>query len=209
MFKTKIAFSIAAFFAVCLFGLINCLAQNQTAKTQIEPSYEVILQTVVGSNNSNAKTEIPQTLSSLLKNLKAYYSYSNYHLTSTFLQRVASRGTIEFKGVFREAVQNQDANFSVFSEWTLNDLQSLPNAKGQNSIQFQNFRFGQRVPVTTSSNLDVATGKTNSVVNYEQIGLTLQKFSLPENAPTVIGSLSTSKPDEMMFLILTVKPADE
>jgi hypothetical protein len=117
-------------------------------------------------------------------------------------------GAIQLKSVSNETISSQERNFSIFSEWTLNNLQTLPDAKGRNSIQFQDFRFGQRIPIVTSSVKD-ESGKTNSVVNYEQVGLTIQRCSLAENVPTVIGSLSTLNPDEMMFLVLTVKSAEQ
>ncbi len=207
MTKSKNVFSIAAFFSVCLLSLANCFAQTPTTRNQIEPSYEVVLQTLIASNTANNKSDIPQTLVGAVKKLKANFSYSNYRLGSTFYQRVANTGTFELKSVSNEAIPNQERNFTIFSEWTLGYIQTLPNAQGQNSIQFQNFRFGQRVPVITSNFKD-ESGKTNSVVNYEQIGLTIQRCSLAENMPTVIGSLSTLKPDELMFLVLTVKSAE-
>jgi len=207
MTKTKIAFSIAAFFSVCLLSLTNNFAQTPPTAKQIEPSYEVVLQTLVASNTANNKSDIPPPLADAVKKLRANYPFSNYRLTSTSLQRVANTGTIELKSVSNEAIPNQETNFSVFSEWTLNNLQTLPDAKGQNSIQFQSFRFGQRIPVITSSVKD-ESGKTNSVVTYEQVGLTILRCSLAENVPTVIGSLSTLKPDELMFLVLTVKSAE-
>jgi len=207
MTKSKIAFSIAAFFSVCLLSLTNGFTQTTPTVKQIEPSYEVVLQTLVASNSANNKSDIPQTLVGAVKKLKANYPYSNYRLISTYLQRVANTGTIELKSVSNEAIPNQERNFSIFSEWTLSNLQTLPDAKGQNSIQFQSFRFGQRIPIITSSVRD-ESGKTNSVVHYEQVGLTIQRCSLAENVPTVIGSLSTLNPDELMFLVLTVRSAE-
>ena len=207
MTATKIAFSIAAFLFICLLSLTNNLAQTPPDRNQSEPSYEVVLQTLVASSGASDKTDVPQMLSGAVKKLKANYPYSNYHLSSTSLQRVASGGTIELKSVSSEAIPNQERNFSVFSDWTLKNLQILPDAKGQNSVQFDSFRFGQRIPIITSS-VKSESGITNSVVSYEQVGLTIQRFSLSENVPTVIGSLSTLKPDELMFLALTVKSAE-
>jgi hypothetical protein len=205
MIKQKIAFSLIALFIVSLLNAFDCFAQA-VPRTQVEPSYEVVLQTLNGSNNV-AKTDVPPMLSGVIKKLKTNYSYTSYRIVSTSVQRIGSSGAIESKSVSNEAVGNQDRNFSVFSEWTLNGLQNLPDAKGQNSVQFQSFRFGQRIPV--GSGLRDESGKTNPVVNYEQIGLTVQRFSLPVGAPTVIGSLPASKTDETTFLVLTVKSAEE
>ncbi len=207
MTKTKIAFSIAVFFSVCLLNLTNAFAQTAPNRNQIEPSYEVVLQTLIASNSANNKSEVPQTLSGAVKKLRITYPYSNYRLGATFYQRVANMGTIELKSVSSEAIPNQERNFSIFSEWTLFNLQNLPDTNGRNSLQFESFRFGQRIPVITSSVKD-ANGIVNSVVNYEQVGLTIKRCSLAENVPTVIGSVSTLEPDELMFLVLTVRSAE-
>ena len=202
MNKPKTVFSIAAFFLVCLFASTNSFAQN--AK-QFEPSYEVVLQVLIASNAAPDKSvAVPQTLSNVLKKLKTNYSFSNYRLDLTYLQRVTNTGNIELRSVSNAS--NQDVYAPIFSEFTLGQLMNLPDAKGQNSISIQNFRFGQRVPIRTGGG---ESGKSNVAVNYDQIGLSMQKVSLPVNAPTVVGTLSTSKPDELMFLVLTVKPVEE
>jgi hypothetical protein len=54
----------------------------------------------------------------------------------------------------------------------------------------------------------VEDGKSPSVISYESIGINNSRFSLQENEPTIVGSLATSKTDELMFLILTVKAVE-
>ncbi len=207
MTKPNTAFSVAAFLLVCCFGFLNIFAQTPTNKLQAQPSYEVVLQTLIASNADSGKADVPQTLAAAVRKLKTNYPYSNYRLSSTFLQRVADTGNVELKSVSSEMNINQEKNFPVFSDWTLTDLRFLPDANGQKSFQFQAFRFGQKIPIVTGWVKD-DSGKGNPIVNYENVGLTIQRFSLAENVPTVIGSLSTTKPDELMFLVLTVKSAD-
>jgi hypothetical protein len=206
MNKPKIIFSIAALLFVCLLNLTNSFAQTP-GKQQTEPSYEVVLQVLTASNTTVAKSvTVPQTLSNVVKKLRTNYSFSNYGLTSTYFQRIANRGNLEFKGVSNEP--NQDIYAPIFSEFSLGQLQNLPDANGQNSISIQSFRFGRKVPVKTADYKN-ETGKSNSVVNYESVGLSMQRLNLSLNTPTIIGNLSTSKSDELMFLVLTVKPVEE
>lgn len=195
MNQPKFTFSIAAFLFVCLLCLTNSFAQTPNNR-QAEPSYEVVLQIITASNNASDKTSVPQSLSNVVKKLKNTYSFSNYHLDSTYLQRTS--GSVELKSVSNTLNQNQENFTPIFSDWSLVGIESFPDAQGKNSIQFQSFRFGQRVPVKTSA----------GVVNYEQIGISLKTFGVSENVPTVVSSLSTAKPDELMFLVLTVKPAE-
>lgn len=208
MNKPKFIVSVAAFFLACLLNLTNSFAQVPTNQ-QTQPSYEVVLQVLNASNNVADKSNavVPQTLSSVVKKLKTNYTFSNYRLSLTYLQRVANTGNLEFRGVSNEP--NQDVYVPIFSEWSIRQLLTLPDARGQNSITIENFRFGQRVPVRNGASLTDQNGKSSAVINYEHIGLTMGRLNLPVNTPTVIGNLSTSKPDEVMFLILTVKPAQE
>jgi len=185
---------IAALFFICLLSLTNSFAQTETQQRQTEPSYEVILNVLTASNNTNDKLPVPKTLSNVLKKLQNTYSLSNYRLDSTYLGRIGNPGGFEYKSIIN---QNQESLVPTFSEWSLNILKNPPNVQGKESIECQGFRFGQRVPV-----------KTANGVNYEQIGLNMQRFSLPEGVPTIVGSLTTAKPDELMFLILTVKSSD-
>ena len=206
MNKTKILLSITF---VCLFGLTNIFAQTQKQSPQTDASYEVVLHVLTASNNPAAgKSSVPQSLSNVLKKLKTVYSYSDYSLNSTYFERIANTGILELKGVSNKSDQNQENYAAIFTEWTLGRLQNSSNGQEKNSIQIDSFRFGQRVPIVTGTLKD-ASGKTSNIVNYEQIGLTVKSLSLPENVPTVIGSLSTSKPDELMLLVLTVNSAQE
>lgn len=203
MNKPKFIFYVAAFFLV--FHSINCFAQ--TPVKQAEPSYEVVLQVLTASNNTtNKSNDVPRMLENVVKKLKNTYSFLNYRINLTYLQRVANTGNLEFKGVSNEP--NQNVYTPIFSEFTLGQLLSLPDVRGQKSISIQDFRFGQRVPVRTA-NIKGEDGNINAVINYENVGLTMQKLNMPVNTPTVVGTLSTSKSDELLFLIITVKPVEE
>lgn len=195
MNQPKFNFLLAAFFAVCLFSLNNALAQTTVPKRQSEQSFDVVLQTVVASNNPADKSGT-QPIAAVVKKLKSDFSFSDYRLTSTFMQRVSNNGNVELKSVAYE--EKQDKNFPVFSEWEVNGLQNLADENGQETIQIQRFRFGQRIPILNSS----------GTMGYESIGLS-NRFSLQKNTPTVVGSITTAKPDELMFLILTVKQTEK
>jgi len=195
MNQPKKTFSYAAFFIICLLGLTASVAQTPPNK-QSEPSFDIVLQTVTASNDAVGKSELPTSLAGIVKKLKTDFPFSAYRLTSTYMQRVNNRGNLESKSV--SYASEEDKNYPVFSDWSLNGVEFLLDEKGQETIQVQRFRFGQRVPVFNPS----------SAVNYESVGLTTE-FGLVKNTPTVIGSVTTSKPDELMFLILTVKSAEK
>ena len=188
MTQPKRVFLLAAFFVLC-FCLTDSFAQTPINKPP-EPSFDIILQTVVGSNDSGS-SDVVSSLSGIVKKLKADFPFGNYRLASTFIQRIANKGGADSRSVS----YTSDKNLAVFSEWSINNLESLIDNKGQETLQIQNFRFGQRIPI-------------NNTTNYEQVGITT-RFGLMKNTPTIVGSLTTSKPGELMFLILTVKSAEK
>ena len=200
MYKPK--FFILAL--VLFISAASVFAQTEE-KNQIEPSYEVLLQVLVASNNPGTE-KLPPSLSNVVKKLKNEYSFSNYNLAATFLERISAAGGVDHKGLLNQLGQNQE-NDTYFTDWALVGLKSAGNAEGQNLIQFQGFRFGARVPVVVRSVKD-AKGDDNRVINYESIGVNINRFTLPENKPTIIGSLSTQKTDEFVFLVLTVRRAE-
>jgi hypothetical protein len=181
----------------------NTFAQTDVNQTPTERCYEVILQLVVASNNATDKAALPPTLSNAVKKLKTLYNYSDYRLTTTFLQRTTNY--VEYKSILNDFNQTTDRNYPAFSEWNLT-FRNASNSQGKNVLQFESFRFGMKIPIVSASKDE--SGKVQSSVMYDSTGITTRRFSLNENEPTVVGSLTTAKPDELMFLVLTVKPAE-
>ena len=187
---------------VFLFSLNTVFAQTNE-KNVIEPSYEVILNVVVASNNAGEKSKLPPSLSGLVSKLKNDYLYTNYNLAATFLERVSTNGVIGHTGILNQLDQTRQNNI-YYSDWGLSGLQAGKSEKGNDLIHFQSFNFGAKVPVVTAVN---AKGDgSGEIINYESIGIRITRFNLPENTPTIIGSLATPKTDEFIFLILTVRP---
>ncbi len=195
MKRFNVSVWIVVFAVVCFWSVPNAFAQTSPQKAS-EPSYEIVLQTVVASNNSDGKSNLSQNLSNIVKKLKSDFPYTDFRLSQTFMQRIANNGSLELKSVAYE--NNQSKTAPIFSVWSMQGLQNLADESAPETIQIRDFRFTQRVPVDGG----------NGAITYESVGLS-NKFSLPKNTPTVVGSLTTNRPDELMFLILTVKSADK
>jgi len=194
MIQPKKSFALAAFFIFCL-GLTVSFAQTPDVKPS-EPSFDVILQTVLASNDAG-RADIASSLLGVVKKLKTDFPFTNYHSTSTFILRINNKGSAGTRSVYYAT----EKNLAVFPDWKIDDLITSIDEKGQEIIQVRKFTFYQRIPIA-SSNAD------NAAMTYEQLGLTAE-FSLAKNVPTVVGSLATTKPNELMFLILTVKAAEK
>lgn len=197
MNKPKFIFKLFLFLLV--FSAANVFAQSDIKQPQNETTYEVVLQVLVASNEPGAKAPVPASLANSIQKLKTLYAFSDYRVSATFLQRTSK--TIEYKSVLNDLIPNVDRTMLIFLEWELRNLRKMPNSP---SLQFDTFRFGARVPIVTTIKDDAGKGSTQ--IAYDSIGITTSRVSVNENEPTIIGSLATSKSDQLMFLILTVTP---
>lgn len=205
MSQPNFIFKFSAILFVTIFCYAAVFAQTDI-KTPSEQSYEVVLQIVNASKTANGKTPVPASLSGVVKKLQENYTNLNYYLSATFYQRIANNGNLEFKGI--SVIPNQDFYAPVFSDWSFAQLVGGTDRQGANAVQIRSFRFGQRVPVRVAR-LKSEDDKAAPVINYEGVGLTMQKVNLPENSPTIIGNFPGSSADDLQFLILTVKQAKE
>jgi hypothetical protein len=180
--------------------LINASAQPEPA--QLDPSYEISLYVVVGSNDSGARSDLPASMSAVAKQLKSNFSFTSYRVGNTFIGRVANSGNIEYKSVSNIVGQDLEQDSQTFLEWSLNNFRVLPNG-----FQARNFRFGARVPVRTGSTKDDA-GKMLPIINYEAIGLNIGLLGLPANKPTLVGTIGMPKMAGTIFLVATIKTAE-
>ena len=197
---------LSSLLAVIFLAGVNIYAQTDAAKTQVPPSYEVVLQVLVGSNDAGDGTGLSPNLRPVYAQLKTNFGFSSYRLDNTFIGRIGTNGTFEYKSVSNTVGAGADSESPTFLEWTLGGLKNAMNDKGQTAFQAEPFRFGARVPVRVSTYTD-NTGKAVGNVSYESIGLTVNRVSLLENTPTLIGTLSLPKTAGTIFLILTVRSA--
>lgn len=204
MNQPKRILSLLSAVLIALAGSATLPAQTD-AKMQAEPSYEAVLQLIVGVNDAAARSDIPQNLNAISKQLRDNFSFSSYRLANTFIGRIALTGTFEYKSVSDIFGQPSESDAPAFLDWTLGSLRSAPNASGQNVLHAQPFRFGARVPIRVGRTKG-SDGQSSDLINYEAVGLTMNRLSVPESKPTLIGTLSLPKTTGTLFLILTVRP---
>ena len=203
MNQPKSIFPVALVFSIILISSAVSFGQQK-----VEPSFDVSLQVVIGSNDATQRSDLPANLSAISKQLKSNFTFSNYRVASTLLGRISDSGTFEYKSVSNILGLESGGGSPTFLEWTVANLRSMPNAKGQSGFQAQVFRFGARVPVIAANFKDEAV-KSNPVVNYEQIGLSFSKVGLAENVPTLLGTLSLPGTTGTIFLVITIRSADQ
>lgn len=176
-------------------------AQENNQKTESgRESYEIVLQ-LLKSNapGETGNTPLPNSLQPIAKKLRADFSASDYGLVMTLLNRVSSQGNLEIKAVNPFSAEQTAVKSLGFYDLTLSGIK--PNQTG--AIQVDLLRFGIRVPITT---LVANNGNSTAVTNYENLGITARPLSVDLNEPTVVGTLTTSRPNEFLVLVMTVKP---
>jgi hypothetical protein len=181
-------------FSIVFIGSVSTAPAQTDASQQLEPSYEIALHVVVGSNDA-AKTDLPGNLSNISRYLKGNFPFSTYRLTNTMFGRISNTGTVEYKGVTNVFGMENDADLQSFLDWTIGGFRALPTG-----FQARSFRFGARVPVRVSPG--------GPAVSYESIGLSMNMIGLPSNKPTLIGTIGLPRASGTMFLIATVRTAE-
>lgn len=195
-----------AFSSLSIFFLIfvNTAFGQADTKGQPDSNYEAILHVILGSSDADQSGGLPKSLSGISTQLKANFTFSNYKLVNTYLGRIANAGNLEYKSMANIYGQEQEGDSPSFLDWRLANFRRVNETPGRGVFQVQSFRFGARVPLRVGSFKDDG-GKAQSVINYESLGLSLDKLSFSENSPTLIGTLSLPKTAGTVFLVLTVK----
>ncbi|MBC7899768.1 MAG: hypothetical protein H7070_06905 [Saprospiraceae bacterium] len=202
MNRLTISFLFFAFSFVFMIGAVPAQVENK----QVEPSYEAVLHLIVGSSDASLKDGLPQNLSNISRQIKTNFAFSNYRLANTFVGRIANTGSFEYKSL-SDMFGQESSDSRTFLEWTLGGLRAVPDASGQTTFQAQTFRFGARVPLKTGQTKN-SEGQIIDLINYEQVGLSMNRTSFGENKPTLIGTLSLPKTSGTLFLVLTMKTVD-
>jgi hypothetical protein len=116
--------------------------------------------------------------------------------------RVGNSGSFEYKSVADLLGQQAEADPATILEWSVGNFRAV-----ENGYLAQSFRFGARVPIKTMI-AGAEPGKSSQVINYEPIGLNFARVGVPENVPTLLGTLTLPRTSGTLFLVMTVKKVD-
>lgn len=182
---------------VAVFFIAGSQASAQPA-ADFGPSYDVVLQVVVGSDDVRT-SGLPKDLDAIARQLKTRFAFQSYSLANTFLGRVGEKGNLEYKSVATFLGRERNLDAPMFLDWSLVNFNGSTGT-ADNSYHAQNFRFGARVPVRMGLGPEAVT-------NYQSIGLSFHRVGFYPNVPNLLGTLSLPNTAGTMFLIVTIKPA--
>ncbi|PWT88688.1 MAG: hypothetical protein C5B55_12690 [Blastocatellia bacterium] len=185
---------------ICLLLVLltaHTVSAQSSAGDASKPNLEVQLHLLVASNEPG-EGRLPTTLEPIVKQLRSTLQLTNYRLTATFANSVKNGNSLESKGVLPSDAFAQGPSGPVFYEFTLQRITAseAPNS----SIDISQLRFGLRVPIIMSTGTPPALAN----INYEPTGVTTS-LTLREATPTVFGTLSMNKPNQLLVLVISVK----
>ncbi len=205
IFAKRVTPFLSILFAV-LLAAVAAFGQGDQLKPG-DLNLEATLHVLVDSNRTDTGKPLPTSLAGVARQLRSEFGAQNLRVLNTYLGRLGNAGSIEYKGVSNSYVQDPIPGSPSFLEWRVIDLRSVKNSSGASVYQVQSVSFGARVPV--QAGVRDEAGKTVSPINYESIGLSLQRFSVSDATPTILGNLNQPNTGGSLFLVLTVKNVEK
>ena len=188
-------------------------APGTSSARRDDSNHDVHLYTVVGSNDAARKGALPQFMDGVSKQLKSSLPFESYRLASTHIYRVKDGGGVEVRGVSMTPLTlapTGTSNSATFFQFKLDRVRAEKNQAGQSFIEVRGFRFSQRVPVVTGSVRNSSSGggdaTSSPVIHYEDTGISTD-LNVRDGEPALVSTITTSRPDDVLFLVLLIKRA--
>ncbi len=216
--------------AVFLFSLACWCAGVQTATAQEQPeqqasqarpapsaagrddtNHDVHLYMIVGTNDAAQKGTLPPFMEGVTRQLRSSLPFAGYRLASTLVYRVRDGGALEVRGVSGASLTGLPPGApknSTFYEFRIQRLRADRTSAGQPFVEVRGFRFGMRLPVVTATvraNSSSGDATDCPVVTPEDASVATD-LTVRAGAPALVSTVTTSRPDEAIILVLLVRP---
>ena len=206
MHQPKTFISIFVVAAAFLFGGLFVSAQAPSDVPVVETSYEATLYVLLGSDDPAARgADLPRAIAPVSKQIRDNFTFANYRLMNTYYGRLANNGSLEYKSLASLPGAERDVDSPSLLDWELGRVRSGKAQSGRSILRLESFRFGARVPIKVSMETRPGGG-AETAINYETLGLKLVQISLPENEPTLLGTVSLPKTTGTVFLVMAIRP---
>lgn len=164
------------------------------------PSKDVeITVSVVGASNRTGLLpdgELPDSLSAVIKQLRAVFPYKNYQLLSSMLMRSREGTKAENQGLMQSFSNGTNSPYP--SPYTLvYDEANVSSVDGKPTVHLRNFRFSDRTRVATGA-------PESGQYTTSDVGL-LTDVDLREGQKVVVGKANLESSDSALFVILSAR----
>jgi hypothetical protein len=206
------ALTIAVAFALLLAGVGVASAQDEGASSgrqqsaaRAETNFEVQTHVLITAEGAESASKVPQALDGVVRQLKLVLPPADYRLAATFVNRVKDDGGFDVRSAGATPFGSPQAGPFTPNIFQLSlSVKAFEDASGERYVRVQPFRLGLKIPIQTATVGGGDKGQSYPVIQYEDTGVTTQ-MSVREGEPTLVGTLSTSRPGQLFIIVITVR----
>jgi hypothetical protein len=169
-------------------------------------NHEVVVQLLLASNEPAQRGALPQSLDGVVRQLRGTFQFTSYRPALTLVYRVKDDGTLDVRGVGPAPPTPTPAPSNAVTTYQLQltrvKLEAEPGGAGL--IVIRDLRFSLRLPLVQTRGEGAAA--VSQLIGNEDTGISTQ-MSMREGEPTVVSTLTTSRPDAAYVLVMTVRRA--
>lgn len=181
-------------------------AQASTkAKGEDTTGLEVHLHLLVGTKTvSGDEEKLPSSLDAVVKQLRSTFSFKNYRLAATLLNRVKNGGKLSLSWAGGPLLPSSAATTATpgFNEFRVQRVRLVQDDAGREAVEMLEFNFGARIPIQISS--VASSGSSVPTVVYEKTGITTD-ITVREGEPTIVGTLNVGPSGDALIIVVTAK----
>lgn len=185
-----------------IFALLLLISGTCFAQSANKPSYDVDLRIVLGSNSPDASTLLPNDLTPFARKLTDQFGLKQLSVAASFHARVLDGGSVDSRSMTSLSLASFEST-SIITSWRFSNITAEIDGATERTIKGA-FRFNANVPIRTATTPD---GRSQFVVNYEQISLLIDQIAISGPGPTFVGSLNLPGSGDVVFLFLSVAEA--
>lgn len=206
--------TITAVFLALMFvtAVAPVSAQTPAPILDSDANLDTLLYLIVATNQDVDDAGIPNSLDSVLKQLRATLPSKNYRLAATLVNRVKNEGRLDVRwigGLLGGPAGAASTLTPSFSQFQVGLVKLVRNAEGQPIVQMTRFSFGARIPIQTAQM--APTSGTSCfptggfpVINYENTGVNTD-ISMREGEAVVVGTLNSGPSGDAIVLVISAK----
>lgn len=178
-------------------------AQRETKNDEINLDTQLYL--LIATNQEVDDGKLPNSLESVVKQLRSSLPFKNYRLAATLINRVKNEGRLNLQWVGGPLLASAAASVSTpsFNEFKVNTVRLTVDFNGRDVVRMDGFRFGARIPIQTGTT--IASNSTSApIINYENTGLNTD-ISMHEGEPVVVGTLNLGPSGDAIILVISAR----
>ncbi len=163
---------------------------------KLPTNLEFQLHVLAASRSGKEKSQIPNNLEEVVKELQSTLQYSNYRYVTTLFNRVQDGKDLEGQGTM-DPIFNSPKGKTGYS-YRFGDIRLGTDTAGNEMVQIGKLSFGLRLPVI------VEKKDSGDVIDYRDSSI-FTGLSLREGEKVVVGAANVGSSDEAIILVLSVK----